>query len=44
MGTMKDTIGKIGKNVRIYENVKIGKDVTIGDYTILYDNVEIGDK
>ena len=38
-----DYIGKISENSVIYENVIIGRDVTICDGAIVYSNVEIGE-
>lgn len=35
--------GSISPNCMIYENVKIGKNVTVCDHAIIYSNVEIGD-
>lgn len=43
MKKMRDLHRKVDENVVIYENVKIGKNVTIGRGTIIYENVEIGD-
>jgi acetyltransferase-like isoleucine patch superfamily enzyme len=38
-----NSIGSISKNCTIYDNVRLGKDVTICDNAIVYSNVEIGD-
>lgn len=38
-----DYIGKISENCIIYDNVRLGKNVTISDNVIIYSNVEIGD-
>ncbi len=38
-----DILGRISKKSTIYENVKLGKDVTICDDAVIYSNVEIGD-
>jgi acetyltransferase-like isoleucine patch superfamily enzyme len=38
-----DYLGKISKTCTIYNNVRIGPDVTLCDNVILYDNVEIGE-
>lgn len=40
---MRDGLGRIDPSARIYDNVTLGKNVTVREGAILYENVTVGD-
>ncbi|MDP3937224.1 MAG: hypothetical protein Q8R92_03705 [Deltaproteobacteria bacterium] len=40
---MRDNLGRIDPSARIYENVTLGKNVTVREGAILYENVSVGE-